>query len=126
MREYGEANAEYIKSWQNPHPQHWYDVAIGSSQAHITLTVNSIQKRAAVDLYINDNKELYAKLDAKREEIEAKLALKLDWQELPEKKASRIIASRPGDFSDETQSQELVEWMVATADNFARIFPHYL
>jgi hypothetical protein len=52
--------------------------------------------------------------------------LKLDWQELPEKKASRILASRPGDFTDETQSQELVEWMVATADNFARVFPHYL
>ena len=52
--------------------------------------------------------------------------LNLDWQELPEKKASRILASRPGDFTDETQSQELVEWMVATADDFARVFPHFL
>ncbi len=126
VREYGEEHAKYIKNWQKPHPQHWYDIAIGSSQAHIGLTVNSVQKRVGVEIYINDNKELYAKLVVQREEIEAKLALKLDWQELPQKKASRIIASRPGDFTEETQSQELVEWIVATADDFARVFPPYL
>lgn len=125
-RDYGEANAKYIKSWSKPHPQQWYDVAIGSSQAHITLLVNSIQKTVSVDLYINDNKDLYGKLHAARDEIEAKLALRLDWQELPNKKASRIIVSRAGDFSDDEHSEELITWLVTTADSFARVFRPYL
>jgi Domain of unknown function (DUF4268) len=79
-----------------------------------------------VQIYIVDNKDLFAKLHAEREEIEAELKLKLDWQELPQKKASRIVISQPGDFLDEAQSQRLVVWMVQTADNFAGVFPKYL
>lgn len=123
VREYGGENAKYVKSWPKPSPQHWYDIATGSSQAHIDLTVNSIQKRVAVGLYINDNKELFAKLEAQREEIEEQLGAELDWQELPQKKASRLILSRPGDFADDMQSQELVAWMVNSADSFAKVFP---
>lgn len=126
VRERGEATAKYIKSWSNPSPQHWYDIAIGSSQAHVGLTVNSKQKRVAVDFYINNNKELYAKLYDQRHVIEGELALQLDWQELPERKASRIIASNAGDFLDDPQSDALVDWLVQTADNFARVFPPYL
>ena len=108
VREHGEAHAKYVKSWSKPSPQHWYDVATGSSQAHIDLTVNSIQKRVGVGLYISDNKELFAKLEAQREEIEGKLGLELQWQELPEKKASRIVLIRPGDFADDSQSEDLI------------------
>ncbi|MEN8583133.1 hypothetical protein ABFP37_10535 [Burkholderia sp. RS01] len=34
--------------------------------------------------------------------------------------------SRPGDFLDETQSQELVEWLVTTGATFARVLSKYL
>jgi hypothetical protein len=44
VREYGEAHAKYIKTWRKTRPQHWYDVSIGSSQAHIALTVQSTGK----------------------------------------------------------------------------------
>lgn len=90
------------------------------------MTVNSRLKRVATEIYISDNKELYGKLYAKREEIEAKLGMTLDWQELPERKTSRIITTHPGDFLDEQDSQELIAWLVETADKFARVFPHYL
>lgn len=125
VRNYGEANAKYVKSWPKPSPQQWYDIATGSSQAHFDLTVNSMQKRVAVCLYILNNKELFVKLDSLRDEIESKLGSKLEWLELPQKKASRVVLSRPGDFADEAQSQELVEWMAMNTDNFARVFPTY-
>lgn len=126
VREFGEETAKFVKSWPKPSPQHWYELSIGTSQAHITLTVNSIQKRVGVEIYIFNNKELFAKLEARSQEIEAKLGTTLDWQELPGKKASRIILNRPGDFADDLQSQELIEWMASTADTFARVFPQYL
>ncbi|MCV7367727.1 DUF4268 domain-containing protein [Mycolicibacterium duvalii] len=126
VREYGEAHAKYIKSWAKPAPQHWYDVAIGTSQAYIDLTVNSLQKHVGVGLYIINNKELYAKLNDAREEIESQLGLVLDWQELPQKKASRITITRNGDFADPGQLDEIISWMATTADAFAKVFPKYL
>ncbi|WP_081279654.1 DUF4268 domain-containing protein [Mycolicibacterium fortuitum] len=126
VREHGEAHAKYIKSWAKPSPQHWYDVAIGTSQAHLDLTVNSIQKRVGVGLYITNSKELYSKLDDLRDEIEGQLGLALDWQELPDKKASRITMSRVGDFTDAVQVDDIIAWMVTNADAFARVFPKYL
>ena len=127
IREYGEIHAKHIKSWQTPRPQIWYNIAVGSSQAHIELTVRSVgAKQVTVQIYVPDNKLIYAKLYARREEIEAKLGFDLEWKELPDKKASRILVRRAGDIHDPEKSQELVAWMVKTADTFAQIFPKYL
>ena len=127
VREYGEAHAKHIKSWQTPRPQHWYTVTIGSTQAALSLTVRSTGvKQVTVQFYILDDKGLFAKLYGEREAIETELGMKLDWRELPDKKACRIIASRPGDIMVAEQGQELVVWMAATADHFAHVFPQYL
>lgn len=126
LREYGEQNAKYIKSWQTPRAQHWYTIRVGSSQAKISVTLNSKEQQVAVELYINDSKELFNKILLKKDEIEEKLGMKLDWQELPDKKASRIIITHSGDFTDESQTSELIVWLTETADKFSKIFPKYL
>ncbi|MCA9323874.1 DUF4268 domain-containing protein [Candidatus Saccharibacteria bacterium] len=126
LREYGEQNAKYIKSWQTPRAQHWYTIRVGSSQAKISVTLNSKEQQVAVELYINDSKELFNKILMKKDEIEEKLGMKLDWQELPDKKASRIIITHSGDFTDESQTSELIVWLTETADKFSKVFPKYL
>lgn len=127
IREYGEEHAPHIKSWRKTRPQHWYDVSIGSSQAHIALTLQSTgAKQVTVQIYINDNKDLFGSLKSEREQIETDLAMSLDWQELPKKKACRIVINREGDFLDDSQAPDLLIWMVQTADRFAEIFPKYL
>lgn len=126
VREYGSSSAKFIKSWQTPRAQHWYTIRIGSSKAHISATINSKEKLVAVELYINDNKEIFQKLYEHKDEIETKLGMKLDWQELVDKKASRIIIAKDGDFSDDNDMNNLVIWIVETADGFAKIFPKYL
>lgn len=126
VRELGDQSAKFARRWRQARPHHWYDVAIGSSQAHIALTLNSRDKRVAVEIYIKDNKELFFKLQGQREVIESELGLELEWAELPEGKASRIITKRSGDFTDEAQVDDLVNWLVATADEFARVFPKLL
>ena len=50
----------------------------------------------------------------------------IDWRELPAKRACRIVASHEGDFLNDAESPALVQWMVKTADQFARVFPKYL
>ena len=53
------------------------------------IAVSQIQKRKAVDveLYINDDKELFKSLFAHKDEIEKNMEMELEWKELPERKA---------------------------------------
>jgi len=126
MTEYGKDSAKYVKSWHAPRPQHWQNIRIGSSQAHLSATLNSKELQVAMAVYIPDNKDLFHRLLAKKDDIESKLGFALEWQELPGRKASRIIVARDGDFLDETDSVQLIQWLVDTADNFTRVFPKYL
>ena len=74
------------------------DFSIGSSACHIA--VSQIQKRKAVDveLYINDDKELFKSLFAHKDEIEKNMEMELEWKELPERKASRILIEKTVDL----------------------------
>lgn len=126
VREYGLGHAPHIKRWQTPKAQHWFDVSIGTSQAHVSLTTHSTEKRVAVELHIRDNKQLFLDLLDQRENIESGLGMAVDWRELPERKASRIVVEHPGDSADPEQQPALVEWMVTTANVFARVFPAHI
>ncbi len=69
---------------------HYYDIAIGTSEAHITITLVNKNNTIGIEVYINDNKELYDKLFISREEIHNDLGFEMIWQRLDNKKASRI------------------------------------
>jgi hypothetical protein len=125
VREYGEEKAKHIRSWRKASPQHWYDISIRSSLAHLSLTVNSREQQVAVELYIPDNNELFSKLHESKDAIEERLGLKLIWQELPNKKASRIMIIHEGNFLDEEERPNIIQWLVEMADNFSRVFPKY-
>jgi alkylated DNA nucleotide flippase Atl1 len=122
LRALGDVTAENIDSWRRPARQHWYDISIGSSRAHLSLTVNSVKKRVGVELYVPDDAALFQSLYAERDVIETEVGSQLDWQELPDKKASRIMAFNPGDFRDPSSRADLQRWMVETADTFAKVF----
>lgn len=126
VRDHGLANATNISTWRRPYPQNWYEVRIGDPRGQILLQVNSQTKLVATQFWIGDDKDLYAGLLARRDAIEADLGFVLEWDARPDRKASKLTISRPGDFQDESQSQELVEWLVATGDTFARVLPKYL
>lgn len=126
LRDYGEQNAKFVKSWQKPLPQHWYNLSIGTSKAGLASTVNTREKLVGFELYIYDDKELFRRLFSKKDEIEKALGFELNWQELPDKKASRISCNRNGDILAESEAQELVEWLTSIADGYSKVFPKYL
>lgn len=126
VKELGQQSAPHVKSWQKAHPQHWYNIRIGSSKAKVAITLNSQKQYVGVELYVSAGKETYFALEAKKEQIEAEFGMPLDWQELPTKTASRIIATKTGDFRDDLLRADLRSWAAATADRFAQVFPKYL
>ncbi|HMS50199.1 MAG TPA: DUF4268 domain-containing protein [Candidatus Saccharibacteria bacterium] len=126
MREYGEQNSKHVRSWQKPLPQHWYNISIGTSKANLAASVNTRDKLVAIELYINNDKDLFHALFANKDKIESELGYELNWQELPGKKGSRIIYARSGDVMNEDEIPALVEWLTQAADIYSKVFRKYL
>lgn len=121
-----DANFSRIFNKRKPTTDHWMDFSIGSSACHIA--VSQIQKRKAVDveLYINDDKELFKSLFAHKDEIEKNMEMELEWKELPERKASRILIEKTVDLDDRATWPEQFDYIMDTCIKMKRAFKRYL
>lgn len=104
---------------------HWYDVALGTSEAHISITLVNKTNSIGIEVYINDNKELFDRLYSESETIQNELDFSMDWQRLDNKKASRIIYYMGGlDFDNHENYDELIneviDKVVITKDLFKK------
>lgn len=106
---------------------HWYNVAIGTSDAHIAITLINKDSVIGVELYITDNKELFDKLYQKKDAIEADLGFKLDWRRLNNSKASRIVTFIKGlNFDDHSNYNELMNKTIDLAVLMRDTFKIYI
>jgi len=126
FKEYAKENSKKLRL-RKTYPQHWYDLSIGSSEAHIALTVNTQTNEIACELYIPDNKSIYEYLEKDKKSIEKKLGENLVWQKLENKKASRIKLVRPATISEnQEKNKELFDWFVEKSEKFQDVFGKYL
>ena len=109
-------------------PQNWYSFSAGYGQ-RVTYGANFTgQKRARIEVYIDDgdndrNIRLLERLEEHREEIESALGEKLDWQRLENRRACRIALDRPGSIEDDADTlSEVQNWMVDTLIKFKQVF----
>jgi len=107
---------------RKPYPQHWFDISLGSAEAHICLTTNSRENQITCEIYISDNKELYFELEKQKEAIESELKDKLDWQALEGKKASRIKLYKDFDLNNNQDWQNAFAWLEEKAIKFQKVF----
>lgn len=123
---FSDANFSRIFNKRKPTTDHWMDFSIGSSACHIA--VSQIQKRKAVDveLYINDDKELFKSLFAHKDEIEKNMEMELEWKELQERKASRILIEKTVDLDDRATWPEQFDYIMDTCIKMKRAFKRYL
>lgn len=129
--EFWEAFKEFVKksgskiNLRKSRPQHWYDISLGSQHAHISLTIKSRENIFGTEIYISDNKDFYNNLLEQKNKIESELGEKLEWMDLPNKKASRIKISTSGNFEDQTKWDDHFQWMLEKAEKFQKVFPKY-
>lgn len=81
---------------RKPQPQNWYDLSMGSSGYHISLTANTQKKRLGTEIYINDDKDMFEKFKAKKSQIEEALCIALEW--ITASKDCHILALTTGDI----------------------------
>lgn len=97
-------NKEFTK--HKAMPQNWYDLTVGTSLCHLSLTVNARDKKIFAAIYISNNKALYEKLQKQKSAIEREYGERLNWREA--KKDCRIYSSC--DFDAKETS---ADWNVA-------------
>ena len=78
-----------------------------------------------VEIYIRDNKDLFHSFYEHKDEIEQIIGGKLDWRELPDKMASRIVIACPTKIKDESKRKEQFDWMIQTAIKFYKAFKKF-
>lgn len=102
---------------------HWYDVAVGSSDAHIAINLVNKENAIVVEFYIPNNKELFDRLFSEKEDIEAALGFKMIWDRLDTKKAARIKYSIHGlDFDDHSNYPDLMNQVIDIAVKIREVF----
>ena len=114
FQEYVFQNNEFSNNFNRTKPStdHWMNFTIGSSAYH--LAVNQLRKRNElnVELYISDDKSIFNTLHNHKEKVEREMDMELEWLELPNKKASRILAKTNVDFDDSNQWNEQFKWLI--------------
>jgi len=103
---------------------HSLNLPIGSSEYHIALSIT--KEHLGAEIYIHDKKEIFDTFFAHREEIEKELGFAMDWQQLPEKKASRIIVTHAGNFTELAGNNECFAWYCEKAVILKKVFPKYI
>lgn len=106
---------------------HWYNVAIGSSDASISIDLVNKEHRIRVSLWINDNKDIFDALFQRKDEIETALGFGLEWNRLDNKKASYICTYIKGlDFKKQDNYPMLMEQIVDLVLKMRNGFPKFM
>lgn len=106
---------------------HWYDVALGTSEAHIAIDLVNKDGNVVVEVYINDSKELFDNLAEHKEEIESALGFNMTWDRLDGKKASRIKYYISGlNFDDHSNYDGLMNQIIDVAVKMRDVFKKYM
>jgi|JI8StandDraft_1071087.scaffolds.fasta_scaffold12689_4 uncharacterized protein YqgQ len=109
---------------RTPRPQHWYDISIGNSESHITLTVNSKENELGCELYIKSNKDLFHFLKEKIALLENEISAPIEW--IDAAKASRIkIAKKVSGVFDQEKAPEYYDWLYRKTVQYQEVFKKY-
>jgi len=125
--EYAFQSKEFSRRYnkRKPSTDHWYSVGSGNSEYHFSFLLNTLRNVIAVECYIRDNKDLYKQFYSNKENIELKIGESLDWRELPNKKASRIIIEKDVDLKSKNDWESQFNWMQEYGLKFYDAFKSY-
>jgi Domain of unknown function (DUF4268) len=118
------AGHPYLAS-RKPQPQHWTNYRLGRAGFMLGALLNSRDKSICVELYIDsdDPKAHFHLLHDERGQIEAEIGASLEWRELPEKRASRVLLIRKNaDFTNKADWPGQHQWLQTYLEKFHSAF----
>ncbi|MEZ4947714.1 MAG: DUF4268 domain-containing protein [Cyclobacteriaceae bacterium] len=118
-------NEYNINLGRTPRPQHWYELSIGTSKARVSLTINSKLNQIGCGLYIPNDEDSYRKIEADKSFIQSQLGADVEFMDLPERNAFRIVKYYSADPLDESRWPEYFAWCNEQAGRFQKTFKKY-
>jgi hypothetical protein len=88
--------------------------------------LNTQKGYVGCEIYIRNDKALFDIFHKNQAEIENELGEQLEWMELPDATASRILLTYRGNPKDKNRWREYYKWCVTTVENYSRVFKKYL
>ena len=128
FNDYAFTNNGFAKAFnkRKPSTDHWMTLSVGSSACYISLNQIRKDKLIVVEWYIADDKDLFHKFFSHKEEIETEMGMELNWRELPNKKASKILTALAADFENKDKWPGQFDWMMDVALKMKKAFKKYL
>lgn len=128
FNDYAFTKQAFAKSFKKRKPgtDHWMSLSLGSSAYHLDILTLKKRNAVSVELYISDDKSIFQKLLQHKDEIEADIGFALDWRELPDKKASRIIIEKPVNLDNHDEWNSQFDWIIDTSIRFKKAFKKYI
>lgn len=128
FNEHAFKNNSFAKAFnkRKPNTDHWMNFSVGSSACSISVSQIRKYNYVIVEWYISDDKELYHRFYENKNVIEKEMGIQLEWNELPEKKASRILTYKTVDFENKETWPEQFEWIMEVAMKMKKAFRKYL
>lgn len=111
---------------RTPKPQHWFNISFGTSKCHIALTLNTQKGYIGCEIYIRNDQALFDTFLKHKEEIETVAGEELEWMELPDATASRVLIIHEGNLKDKKRWREYFEWCTVTVEKFSKAFKPYV
>lgn len=106
---------------------HWYSVAMGSSECHISMDLVNKEHKIRVGVWIPNNKDLYDRFYDHKVEIESSCGFELYWDRLDGKKASLACTYIPGlDFDQQDNYPELINKSIDLVLTIRKAFVPFL
>ena len=128
FNEYAFTKAAFAKNFKKRKPgtDHWMTLSLGSSAYHLDILTLKNRNAVSVELYISDDKSIFQQLFQHKDEIEAEIGFTLDWRELPDKKASRILIEKPVNLDDHDEWHSQFDWIIDTCIRFKKTFKKFI
>ena len=107
-----------------PYPLHWMAIGVGKTGTALSATINSTENKLGVELYLEGQhaKQRFHQLVEQKEEISSQLD-NLEWQELPERIASRIVCYKTNENPlDESRWNDQHLWIAEKLEAFDKCF----
>ena len=128
FNDYAFQNKDFVKYFNKRKvgTNHYITFSMESSVCHMGIVQVRKDSSTVVELYISDDKDLFKLLYSNKIEIEKELGFDLDWRELPDKKASRILARRKANFENKDEWIAQFDWIIDVAIKMKKAFKKYL
>jgi len=106
---------------------HWYSVAVGSSQCHISIDLVNREHKIRISMWIPDNKSLYDTFYTNKDSIEKEIGHSINWDKLDDKKAAYAYTFIEGlDFNKQDNYDALMNSVINEVLLFRKAFKPYI